>query len=84
MQSLRNEEEAQKKVVAETTAATPQILYTRDLDAFMAALEDYEEREAKQLRALEERQKRAGAKGKSKQVCGGSNDRYTSADIDEL
>jgi hypothetical protein len=50
--------------VADTKAATPNKLYALDLDAFMGALEDYEEREHKQLQALEERQRRAGGKGK--------------------
>ena len=50
--------------MADTKAATPHKLYSRDLDAFVAALEDYEEREARQLQALEERQRRAGGRGK--------------------
>lgn len=56
-------------MVAETMAATPQILYSKDLDQFITALEDYEAQEQKQLRALGERQRRAGGKGRSKKVC---------------
>ena len=52
--------------MAATLAATPQKLYSQDLDSFIAALEDYEARELKQLNALEERQRRALGKGKGK------------------
>ena len=66
VQSLKNDEEKQRTVVAATLAATPQKLYSQDLDDFIAALEDYEARELKQLNALGERQRRALSKGKGK------------------
>lgn len=66
MQALKNDEEKQREVVAATLAATPQKLYSQDLDSFVSALEDYEARELKQLNALGERQRRALGKNKGK------------------
>ena len=68
MQALHNEEENQRAIVATTRATTPAKLYSTDLDAFVEALEDYEEREQKLMGALKERQKRAGGKAKGKQA----------------
>ena len=68
MEALKNEEGKQRAVVADTTAATPQLLYSKDLDSFMTALEEYEAREKKQLAALGERQRRAGGKAKGKKA----------------
>jgi len=70
VQALRNEEDNQRQIVADTKAATPNKLYALDLDAFMGGLEDYEEREHKQLLALEERQRRVGGKGKGGKKVG--------------
>jgi len=70
VQALRNEEDNQRQMVADTKAATPNKLYALDLDTFMAALEDYEDREARQLQALEERQRKAGGKGKGGKKVG--------------
>ena len=66
VQTLKNDEEKQREVVAATLAATPQKLYSQDLDSFVSALEDYEARELKQLNALGERQRRALGKNKGK------------------
>ena len=67
VQALHKEQESQKQIVAATKATTPEKLYNEDLDAFIEALEDYEQREQALLGALKAKQRKAGGKIKSKQ-----------------
>ena len=61
VQALRNEEGNQRAIVADTRATTPKAMYNRDLDAFVAALEDYEQREREALAGVQRTTNRAGA-----------------------
>ena len=63
VQALRNDEDAQREVVAQMQATTPGEMYHKDLDEFLAALEEHEFKERKLLDSLAERQMRAGNKG---------------------
>lgn len=66
--ALKNDEDKQREVVSRTKAATPQILYSQDLESFIAALEEHEARELKQINALEARQKKARGNGRLKKA----------------
>ena len=61
VQALRNEEGNQRAIVADTRATTPKAIYHKDLDAFVAALEDYEQREREALSAVQRATGKAGA-----------------------
>ena len=61
MQALRNEEGTQRAIVADTRATTPKAMYHKDLDAFLAALEDYKQREREALAGVQRAPSRAGA-----------------------